>query len=97
MKWRRCSIWWSDYAISYIGQYWEGKAEPELRLCESMRRADVVIRQHGEVEQQLTLEPVTHVFAQTKTLPYRLVIDKPFGGRIMLWLRPLAVSVVGRL
>jgi hypothetical protein len=80
----------------YHARYWEGEGELEVRIYREQRVAEVAITQAGATE-RLRLSPLARVAASLAGTPHRLDLDRPYGGRITLWFKPLGYSVAGRL
>jgi hypothetical protein len=78
------------------GFYWEGDAELVLTIDCEQRIADVEYRRQGAA-QRFRVSPLGEVRARTASHPYRLDLDKPHGGRLTLWFKPLGCTVGGCL
>jgi hypothetical protein len=80
----------------YRAAYWEDDQELELEVDCERRTANVVLRRDGTTE-QFCVSPLDRVTARTAHRPYRLDLDKPYGGRLTIWFKPLCYSISGSL
>jgi hypothetical protein len=80
----------------YFARYWEDDGELDVKIYPERHLAEVVLKHINRTE-RFQIAPLHRLQARTARRPHRLDLDKPRGGRLTLWFKPLGYSIGGRL